>query len=91
MPGMNEEDIEINLENKLLVISGKKSVKKEKEGKRFTRIERSSGSFSRSFTLPSTVEAEEILASFSKGILTITIPKVPQKVPKKIKINLEKS
>lgn len=91
MPGMDEEDIEISLEDKLLVISGKKIIKKENEGKRFSRIERSSGSFSRSFTLPTTVEANEISASFNKGILTILIPKVPQKIPKKIKINFEKT
>ncbi len=90
MPGMDEEDIEISLEDKLLVISGEKLIKKENEGKRFSRIERSSGSFSRSFTLPTAVEANEISASFNKGILTITIPKVPRKVPKKIKINFEK-
>ena len=75
VPGMKKEDFKINLENNTLTISSEKEETKEEANEKYTRKEFSVRSFSRSFTLPKTVEAENISAAYTDGVLTINIPK----------------
>lgn len=92
MPGMSHEDIEIELENNILSISGEKQETRDEkdEERRFHLWERRYGSFQRSFTLPRTVNADDISARFQDGILHIRMPKVPEAKGRKIEILSEK-
>ena len=74
-PGLNKEDFNINLENSVLTISSELEDEKREEGKTYTRKEFYFGSFSRSFTLPKSVDTEKIKADYSSGILKIDLPK----------------
>jgi HSP20 family protein len=90
VPGVDKENIELDIKDNVLTLKGtKKEIKREKDGKKFYRYERSTGSFSRSFMLPENIKKEEIEAEFDKGVLKITIPKMPKEVPKNIKINFK--
>lgn len=86
LPGMNKEDIHIEVQNNVLTLRGekKRAEKVEKEG--FFRSERLYGVFSRSFTLPATVEPAKIEANFVNGVLTVKLPKVEAAKPKQIAI-----
>lgn len=88
VPGYSEDEIEINVEGKLLVVKGSKKSKRETKLKYITS-ERSYGTFSRSFSLPSSIDPESISATFKNGVLTIEVPKAPKHTPKKIKIKIE--
>ena len=74
-PGLNKEDFKINLDNRVLTVSSEKEEKQESDGDKVMRKEFSYYSFSRSFTLPETVNAEKITANHKDGILHIMIPK----------------
>ena len=88
VPGILQEDLQIDLENQTLTVKGeRKLVKDEKEGN-FHRIERRYGSFVRSFTLPSTIETESAQASYENGVLAITLPKKEAAKPKQVKIEI---
>ena len=78
LPGLAEKDVELSLEDDVLTIRGEKmeEKKEEKDDKRYHVVERTYGSFRRSFSLPSNVDAEKATAEFSKGVLTVTLPKV---------------
>lgn len=85
-PGFEKKDFKIELLNNLLTISSEKKVETEtKEGQQFTRQEFSYQSFSRSFTLPNTVEGEKIQAKYENGILKVAIPKREEAKPKPVK------
>lgn len=85
-PGMSKDDFKIELDNGLLTISSEKTDKNEnKEGENFTRQEFSYQSFSRSFTLPKTVETEKISAKYENGVLYLEIPKKEEAKPKPVK------
>lgn len=85
-PGFEKNDFKIELLNNLLTISSEKKVETEtKEGQQFTRQEFSYQSFSRSFTLPNTVEGEKIMAKYENGILKVVIPKKEEAKPKPVK------
>jgi HSP20 family protein len=85
-PGFEKKDFKIELLNNLLTISSEKKVETEtKEGQQFTRQEFSYQSFSRSFTLPNTVEGEKIMAKYENGILKVVIPKKEEAKPKPVK------
>jgi HSP20 family protein len=88
LPGMKEEDVSIELENNVLTISGEKSEERTEgdEERRYHVWERRYGAFQRSFTLPRTVRAETIRASFDGGILTIHMPKSEEAKTRKIAI-----
>jgi Molecular chaperone (small heat shock protein) len=75
LPGLDEKDIQLELEQDALVISGEKKSESEDKGKNFHRVERSFGSFSRVIPLPAAIEAEKVEAEFKKGVLTVTLPK----------------
>lgn len=87
LPGMNKEDITIDLENSRLTISGERSFHNKEEGKKFHRVETQYGSFNRSFQLPDNVDEESIEASYEDGLLHISIKKDEEKVKKQIEIN----
>lgn len=85
-PGFEKKDFKIELINNLLTISSEKKVETEtKEGQQFTRQEFSYQSFTRSFTLPNTVEGEKIQAKYENGILKVAIPKKEEAKPKPVK------
>ena len=85
-PGFEKGDFKIELNNSLLTISSEKKIENEtKEGQHFTRKEFSYQSFSRSFTLPETVEGEKIMAKYENGVLSVSIPKKEEAKPKPVK------
>jgi len=86
LPGMSHEDIDINVQDNILTLKGEKKQEKNEEGENFHRLERSYGSFSRSFTLPTGVKPDDIKASFKDGILHVSMPKAEEAKPKKIAI-----
>ncbi|WP_431129418.1 Hsp20/alpha crystallin family protein [Flagellimonas flava] len=88
-PGLKKEDFKINLENGMLTISSEKSEEKESEEKKVTRKEFSFSRFQRSFTLPESVQADNINASYKEGVLKIKLPKkeeAKKQPPKQIEI-----
>lgn len=80
LPGMDEKDIEIKLANGTLTIKGEKKSEREEKDKDYHYSERSYGAFQRSFTLPPDVDAEQIQANFSKGVLSLHLPKRPEAI-----------
>lgn len=91
LPGMSEEEVEIELENNVLTIRGEKQMVRE-EGKEESRahlVERRYGQFQRSFTLPRTVKGDDISAHFRDGVLHIHMPKAPEAKGRKIQIKSE--
>ena len=88
VPGMTQDDIDIELENNVLTISGETSheVNQEDDERRYHVWERRFGSFQRSFTLPRTVRPEDIVAEYRDGILTVRMPKVPEAKSRRIQI-----
>lgn len=88
VPGIDEKDIDVRVENNVLTVHGERKVEKEEKEENFRRIERQYGSFTRTFSLPSTVDAERIQADYDKGILKIVLPKKAEAKPKQIKVNV---
>jgi HSP20 family protein len=88
LPGLTEDDITVELENNVLTVSGEKNEVREEddEERKYHVYERSYGSFSRSFTLPRTVDGQNIVATFDHGILTVKLPKVAEAKGRKIEI-----
>jgi HSP20 family protein len=91
LPGMDEKDIDVSLQNNMLTIKGEKKEEKEDKGKDYYRMERSYGSFSRTIPLPIEVETDKVEAKFKKGVLNITLPKSAKAVAetKKIAVKAE--
>jgi len=86
LPGMSHEDIEINVQDNILTLKGEKKQEKKEEKENFHRLERSYGSFSRSFSLPAGVKPDDIKATFKDGVLQVTMPKAEEAKAKKIAI-----
>src|SRR5262245_59033735 len=86
VPGLNEEDINVTLENNTLTVSGERKFEKAEKEENFHRIERRYGSFTRTFRLPNTVDLEKVEAGYEKGVLKITLAKRAEAKPKTIKI-----
>jgi len=88
LPGVKKEDINIDVNEDVLTISGERKVKEEQKDDKFYKVESVYGKFERSFTLPEDVDSEKIEAEFKNGVLEIKIPKVQkvEKTPKKIEI-----
>ena len=86
IPGVNEEDLNVSLENNTLTIQGERKFEKEEKEENFHRIERRYGSFLRTFRLPNTVDTEKVEASYDKGILKVMLAKRAEAKPKQIKI-----
>jgi HSP20 family protein len=86
LPGFDKNQVEITLENNVLTLAGERKFEQESKGEAWHRIERSYGSFSRSFTLPATVKTDKVDAKFENGLLAISLPKVEESKPRKIAI-----
>jgi HSP20 family protein len=91
VPGIQEKDLDVTVENNTLVVKGERKFEKEEKEENFHRIERRYGSFSRAFTLPTTVETENIDAKYENGVLKLELKKKPEAQPKQIKVNVNKS
>jgi HSP20 family protein len=89
LPGVKQDDVDITITNDVLTLKGEKKEEKEVQKKNYHRIERSYGSFQRSVSLPTGVQADKAKAKYKDGVLQITIPKVEEAKPKQIKINVE--
>ncbi|HZE27266.1 MAG TPA: Hsp20/alpha crystallin family protein [Terriglobales bacterium] len=88
LPDVDEKDIDIRVENNLLTVHGERKIEKEEKEENYRRVERQYGSFTRTFTLPTTVDAEKVSANYDKGILKIALPKKAEAKPKQIKVNV---
>jgi HSP20 family protein len=88
VPGIDEKDIDVRLENNTLTVTGERKLEKEEKEENYRRVERQYGSFTRSFTLPQTVDAEGVSAQYDKGVLKITLAKKAEAKPKQIKISV---
>jgi HSP20 family protein len=86
LPGLNEDDVQIEVRDNVLTIAGERKAEHEERQNGYYRVERSFGRFSRSLQLPDGVDAESIAASFDKGVLEVTIPKPEQRQPRRIEI-----
>ena len=86
IPGIDKKDIELNVDNNTLTISGERKFEKEEDGKQFHRVESHYGTFSRTFTLPDNANTESINATYNNGILNITVDKSEKSLKKQIKI-----
>ena len=86
LPGIKMEDIEVAIDDDQLVIKGERKFEKEEKDKDYIRVERSYGSFYRSFDVGVPIKAEEVKASYTDGVLEITVPKAEAKQPKKIAV-----
>ena len=87
VPGIDEKDLDVRMENHTLTVKGERKFEKEEKEENFHRIERRYGSFFRAFTLPSTVDAEHIKADYHSGVLKLELTKKPEAQPKQIKVN----
>ncbi len=88
LPDVDPKDLDINVESNILTIRGERKFEKKVNEDNYLRVERSYGSFARSFTLASTVNAEAIKAEYQNGVLTLTLPKREEAKPKKIKVSV---
>ena len=88
VPGIEEKDLDVRVENNTLTVKGERKFEKEEKEENFHRIERRYGSFYRAFTLPSTVDTEHIGASYNAGVLKLELSKKAEAQPKQIKISV---
>jgi HSP20 family protein len=86
LPGLDKKDVNITIENQVLTIAGERQFEKETKDETCHRIERSYGSFTRSFTLPTNLKTDKVEAKFDKGVLTIQVPKTEETKPRKVNI-----
>ena len=91
VPGLDEKDIDIRLENNQLTVRGERRFENEQKEENFHRIERRYGSFSRSFTLPNTVDTDNVNANYVNGVLKIQLAKRAEAKPKQIKVEVGKA
>ena len=89
VPGLLREDIALNLDNNVLTLKGNRKLDKESADENYHRIERSYGSFSRSFSIPTMIKEDDIKADYKDGVLSIALPKTERARPKEIKIRSE--
>src|ERR1700688_4455770 len=85
---MDEKDLDIRVENNTLTVKGERKFEKDEKEENFHRIERRYGSFYRAFTLPSTVDTQNVEASYNAGVLKLELNKKPEAQPKQIKVNV---
>ncbi|MBP1691000.1 MAG: Heat shock protein Hsp20 [Bacteroidetes bacterium] len=89
LPGVSRNDVKIVVQDNQLTIRGEKKQEKESKNSNYHRVERSYGSFQRTFTLPTTVRAEKIEANYNDGVLTITVPKAEEAKAKEIEVKVK--
>ena len=88
VPGIDEKDLDVSVENNTLTVKGERKFESEEKEENFHRIERRYGSFYRAFTLPSTVDTEHVQAKYNAGVLKLELLKKPEAQPKQIKISV---
>ena len=88
VPGIDEKDIDVSIQNNTLTVHGERKIEKEEKEENFRRVERQYGSFTRSFTLPSSVEPGQVSARCDKGVLKISLAKKAEAKPTQIKVNV---
>ncbi len=88
VPGIDEKDIDIRVENNTLTVHGERKIENEEKEENYRRVERQYGSFTRTFTLPQTVDTENVSANYDKGVLKIALPKRAEAKPKQIKVQV---
>jgi HSP20 family protein len=88
LPGIDQKELDIRIENNVLTVHGERRLEKEEKEENFQRIERRYGSFSRSFTLPNTVDTDSVNADYENGVLKLMLAKRAEAKPKQIKVNL---
>ena len=89
LPGVSKDDVKITMRDNVLTIRGEKKQEKETKEANYQRVERTYGSFSRSFTLPTGVKAGEVDATYKDGILSIALPKAEEAKPKQIEVKVK--
>jgi len=88
LPGMNEKDLDVRVENNMLTIRGERKFEKSVNEDNYLRVERAYGSFTRSFSLPNTVNTEGIKAEYNNGVLTVKMAKREESKPKQVKVSV---
>ena len=88
VPGIDEKDIDVRIENNTLTVHGERKFEKDEKEENYRRVERQYGSFTRSFTLPNTVNHENVTANYDKGVLKIKLAKKAEAKPKQIKVSV---
>ena len=88
VPGIDEKDIDVRIEGNTLTVHGERKIEKEEKEENFRRVERQYGSFTRSFTLPNSVDPGLLSAHYDKGVLKISLAKKAEAKPKQIKVNV---
>jgi HSP20 family protein len=88
VPGIKQEDLDVRIENQVLTVKGERKLEKDVKEENFHRVERRYGTFTRSFTLPQTVDTAAPKASYDNGVLTITLPKKEAAKPKQVKVEI---
>ncbi len=88
VPGIDEKDIDVRIDNNTLTVHGERKIEKEEKEENFRRVERQYGSFTRSFTLPSSVDVSQVSADYVQGVLNIKLAKKAEAKPKQIKVNV---
>jgi HSP20 family protein len=91
LPGIDPKDVEIRVEDGTLYLKGERKYEQEVKEDNYHRVERSYGAFARTFTLPRTINTEDIKADYKDGVLTLTMPKREEAKPKTVKINVGQS
>jgi len=89
IPGMEKDEIKVTLSDNILTISGEKKIERDEKRENYHRVERVFGSFSRSFYIPTNVEADKIKASYKNGVLEVVLPKKESAKPKEIPVEVE--
>jgi len=89
LPGLSEKQIDLKLEGNTLTLKGERQMEKEDKKNNYHRVESFYGSFTRSFSLPETVDLEKISADYKNGVLTITIPQKPEVRPREIPVGVQ--
>jgi len=88
LPGVEKDGVKLSVEDRILMITGRREQEKEEKGKRYHKVERAYGSFARSFTLPDTVDDQKLTAEFKNGVLTVRLPKSEKARPKSIEVTV---
>ena len=89
LPGLSKEKVKVTVEDGVLTLSGERDLERKVEGKTFHHIERSHGTFTRSFTLPENADAESVSANYKDGLLEIRVAKAEEALPKSIVVRVE--
>jgi HSP20 family protein len=88
LPGIDPKDVDVRVENNILTLRGERKLESEVKKENYHRVERSYGTFSRSFTLPNAIDTEKIKAEYKDGVLRMSLPKKEEAKPKQISINV---